>query len=92
MVIGAGGIGGCCWAFQAPQRIGTNGAATEIKRGSTVLYTRSGGSRGVGYYYSGSDFVTPGLTNGTGYGTGGYGGSCTGNGGNALAGGAKLSW
>lgn len=92
VIVGAGGIGGCCWAFQAPQRIGTNGATTEIKRGATVLYTRSGGGAGSGYYYSGSDFVTPGLTNGTGYGTGGSGGSCTGNGGNALDGGAKLSW
>jgi hypothetical protein len=57
VVVGAGGIGGCCWAFQAPQRIGTNGATTQIKRGATVLYTRSGGAAGVGYYYSGSDFT-----------------------------------
>ena len=56
------------------------------------MYTRAGGYAISGYYYSGSDFVSPGLTNGSGYGTGGSGGSCTGNGGNALAGGAKLSW
>lgn len=92
VIVGAGGIGGCCWAFQAPQRIGTAGGATQIKRGSTVLYERAGGASRSGYYYSGSDFVTPGETNGTGYGTGGSGGSCTGNGGDALSGGAELSW
>jgi hypothetical protein len=92
VIIGAGGIGGCCWAFQAPQRIGTSGGYSYVKRGSTILYDRAGGAARGGIYYSGSDFRTPGLTNGTGFGTGGSGGSCTGNGGNATDGGVVFSW
>jgi hypothetical protein len=92
VIIGAGGAGGCCWAFQAPQRIGSPGGYTYVKRGATTLYERAGGPSRSGIYYSGSDFRTPGLTNGTGFGQGGSGGSCTGNGGDASDGGLVFSW
>ena len=92
VIIGAGGTGGCCWAFQAPQRIGTAGGYSYVKRGATTLYDRAGGAARGGIFASGTDFRTPGLTNGTGFGTGGSGGSCTGNGGNATDGGVVFSW
>lgn len=92
VIVGAGGAGGCCWCFQCAQVCGSSGGTTYVKRGSTILYDRSGGSGGCGIYGSGTDFVSAGGTNGTGYGTGGTGGSCTGNGGAGVAGGVQLSW
>ena len=92
VIVGAGGAGGCCWAFQAPQVCGVTGSTTYVKRGATTLYSRSGGSRGCGFYDTGTDFTSPGGTNGTGYGTGGTGGSCTGNGGAGVAGAVQFSW
>lgn len=92
VIVGAGGAGGCCWAFQAPQVCGVAGSTTYVKRGATTLYDRSGGARGCGIYGIHTDFVSPGGTNGTGFGTGGTGGSCTGNGGAGVAGAVRFSW
>lgn len=92
VIVGAGGSGGVYPGFQQGYRSGTVGGATYIKRGSTALYTATGGAINNGQFYSGSNFVTPGQTNGSGYGTGGTGGSCEGNGGTGVAGVVRLLW
>lgn len=92
VIVGAGGSGGVYPGFQQGFGMGTTGGATYVKRGATTLYTGSGGAVSSGEYGSGSDFTTPGGTNGTGYGTGGSGGRCEGNGGAGVSGVVQFSW
>jgi hypothetical protein len=92
VIVGAGGSGGVYPGFQQGFRMGTTGGATYVKRGATTLYTGSGGAVSSGEYYSGSNFTTPGGTNGTGYGTGGTGGCCECNGGAGVSGVVQFSW
>ena len=93
VTVGAGGAGGTPWVFQAPQRIGGVGGITTVKRGATTIYSYAGGGANSGYYYSGSNFFSPGYTNATGtYGTGGYGGACANDGGAGVAGVVKFTW
>ena len=68
VIVGAGGSGGVYPGFQQGFGMGTTGGATYVKRGATTLYTGSGGVVSSGESFSGSDFTTPGGTNGTGYG------------------------
>ena len=92
VIVGAGGSGGSYPGFQQGYGMGTVGGTTYVKRGATTLYTGSGGAVSSGEYYSGSNFTTPGGTNGTGYGTGGTGGCCECNGGAGVAGVVQFSW
>jgi len=92
VIVGAGGSGGVYPGFQQGFGMGTTGGATYVKRGATTLYTGSGGVVSSGESFSGSDFTTPGGTNGTGYGTGGTGGRCEGNGGAGVSGVVQFSW
>ena len=92
VIVGVGGAGGVYPGFQQGYRSGTVGGATSVKRSSTVLYNVAGGSINNGQFFSGSNFTTPGLTNGTGYGTGGTGGACEGTGGTGAVGVCQFSW
>lgn len=92
VIVGAGGSGGVYPGFQQGFGMGTTGGATYVKRGATTLYIGSGGAVSSGEYFSGSNFTTPGGTNGTGYGTGGTGGACEGNGGAGVSGVVQFSW
>jgi len=92
VTVGAGGVGGVYPGFQQGYRAGTVGGATSVKRGATTIHTAAGGAINNGEYYSGSNFVTAGPTNGTGYGTGGTGAACEGTGGTGGAGGVVFSW
>lgn len=94
LVTGAGGARGTYVFGRAyTGNAGSAGSATTISRGATTLFTVSGGAGGLGLFASGTNFTTPGKTNGTGYGTSGFGGcGCGCNGGAGEPGGIELSW
>ena len=92
VIIGAGGIGGVYPGFQRGWNSGTPGGATSVKRGATTLYSAAGGAINNATFNSGSNFATPGPTNGSGYGTGGSGAACEGTGGAGGGGGVKFTW
>ena len=92
VIVGAGGVGGIYPGFQAGYRLGTSGGATSVKRGANTLYSAAGGVTVNGTWYSGSNFTTPGPTNGSGYGTGGSGAACEGTGGAGGVGVCQFSW
>ncbi len=92
VIVGAGGAGGVYPGFQAGWNAGTVGGVTYVKRGATTLYTANGGTLNNATFNSGSNFYTPGPTNGSGYGTGGMGAACTASGGAGGGGGVKFTW
>jgi len=92
VIVGTGGTGGVYPGFQQGYRLGTSGGATSIKRGATVLHTAAGGATYNATFNSGSNFTTPGPTNGTGFGTGGSGAACEGTGGAGGNGGVVFTW
>ena len=94
IVTGSGGAGGTyVFGRSYVYNAGSAGSATTVKRGATTLFTASGGAGGLGLFASGTNYTTPGKTNGTGYGTSGTGGcGCGCNGGAGQAGGVQFSW